>query len=196
VTYVAFAKALQWGDVLSDTVMVKAMLVELGFGAEVASMLRGSKMSSEEFDLLEICGLPAWQRSGERVGLAIAGSEEQREESTEGDSMIVVEKGAGSVAFGWRLSTQHAVLPVFAAQGWPGALGDKVVPGLNLGMLLLEGTDVPLRNTFSRDRVFRLAAQGSTTGGKRIIIAPASLDAAVEEAKKVLAALATSNPTP
>jgi hypothetical protein len=44
--------------------------------------------------------------------------------------------------------------------------------------------------------VFRLAAQGSTTGGKRIIIAPASLDAAVEEAKKVLAALATSNPTP
>ena len=108
--------------------------------------------------------------------------------------MIVVEQGAGSVAFGWRLSTQHAVLPVFVGSGWPGTIGDKLVPGLNLGMFLVEmlGHTPPMwLIPFPSDRVFRLAAAGTTTGGKRIIIAPASLDAAVEEAKRLGAAGAT-----
>ncbi len=168
----------------------KALLVELGFAREVAGSIPKTNASQDDLDLLEISLMPKVQHNGERVLLGIGGMREQRAQGREleGDSVILVEEAAGSVAAGWRISAQHAVLPVLPAELLQlGPLKQSLPTNLSLTLFLYESGNSGPPGTapfsFAQARQFRLAPPG-TAPAPYVIVVPASLDAAVEEVTK------------
>lgn len=189
-TYLHCAKALRLPEFRADTALLKVLLVELGFAREVARSIPKTNASQDDLDLLEICMMPKVQHNGERVLLSIGGMPENRVQGREedGDSVILVEEAAGSVAAGWRISAQHAVLPVLSAELVRlGSVKQSLPEALSLGLFLYEAVHAGTPGTgpfpFGSGRHFRLAPPGMTAGSD-VIVVPASLDAAVEEVTK------------
>jgi hypothetical protein len=163
-----------------DPFLLDCVLMELGFARQVAERLSSQPLlSAEALDIIDLCKSPEMERnptSSERVVLVMGGEPEKRITAPEGDFIIVVKKGASSVTAGWRVSTQHAVLPVFASDMI------KVMPLLpefTPSVVLSEVSSFPWQALwFTQATQVRILAPGATPSGLELV-APESLDAAI-----------------
>jgi hypothetical protein len=165
-----------------------AVLIELGFGKQVAERLSaGSINTSEEIDLLEICQTSIRiQRTGGRVLLLIGGAPEKASVSKDGYRLVTVPKGEGSVVGSWRISARHAVFPVFISDTGKVEMPRELNPTLIFTDRDFNPSDFPLwalTPPVPRFKVSESPEAGRLLGALELG-APPNLDAAVEMASR------------